>query len=81
MFIIFQSITILLINITIKQWQIFNGYELYKIMFSLIKQVFIALLGFSRSLSTKCVSLKNEPCIVRPTLTELKRYPFVISLD
>ena len=50
-------------------------------MFSLIKQVFIALLGFSRSLSTKCVSLKNEPCIVRPTLTELKRYPFMISLD
>ena len=29
-------------------------------MFGLIKQVFIALLGFSRSLATKCVFLNNE---------------------
>ena len=30
-------------------------------MFRLIKQVFISLLSFSRVLSTKCVSLNNEP--------------------
>ena len=29
-------------------------------MFSLIKQVFITLLGFSESLATKCVSLNDE---------------------
>ena len=56
------------------------------IMYSLIKQVFIILLNFSKSLITKCVSLKDEPCTVRPTLTdlnpvELKYYPFMIILD
>ena len=30
-------------------------------MFSLIKQAFIALLNFSESLATKCMSLNNEP--------------------
>ena len=30
-------------------------------MFSLIRQMVIALLRFSRSLETKCVPLKNEP--------------------
>ena len=58
-------------------------------MFSLIKQVFIVLLSFSESLArgrTKCLSLNNEPCIVRPTVinlnpVDLKYYPFVISLD
>ena len=55
-------------------------------MFSLIKQVFIVLLSFSSSLATKCLSLNNEPCIVRATLThlnpvELKCYPFMLSLD
>ena len=48
--------------------------------------MFIALLDFSRSLTTKCISLNDEPCIVRPTLTdlspvELKYYLFTISLD
>ena len=49
--------------------------------------MFIAFLQiFSRSLVTKCVSLHNEACIVRPFLidlnpVELKYYPFVISLD
>ena len=47
-------------------------------MSSIIKQVFIVLLSFSESLSTKCVSLSDEPCMVRPTL---KYYPFIISLD
>ena len=55
-------------------------------MFRLIKQVFIALLSFSGSLTTKCVSLNNEPCMIRPTLidlnpVELNYYPFLISLD
>ena len=55
-------------------------------MFSLIKQVFIVLLSFSESLATKCVSLNDEPCMIRPTLinfnpVELKYYPFRISLD
>ena len=31
----------------------------------------IALLSFSESLATKCVSLNNEPCMARPTLIDL----------
>ena len=55
-------------------------------MFRLIKQVFITLLSFSESLTTKCVSLNNEPCMVRLTFidlnsVELNFYRFVISLD
>ena len=55
-------------------------------MFRLIKQVFIVLLSFSGSSESKCVSLNNEPCTIRPTLinlnpTELNYYPFMISLD
>ena len=55
-------------------------------MFRLIKQVFIALLSFSGSLTTTSVSLNNEPCMIRPTLidlnpVELNYYPFMISLD
>ena len=61
-------------------------------MFSLIKKAFIVLLSFSSSLAclakvrTKCVSLKDEPCMVSPTLIdlddiELKYYLFIISLD
>ena len=55
-------------------------------MLRLIKQVFIALLSFSGSLTTKSVSLNNEPCMIRPTLidlnpVELNYYPFMISLD
>ena len=53
-------------------------------MFSLIKQVFIVLLSFSETLATKCLSLIDEPYMVRPTLTdlnpvELNYYPFLIS--
>ena len=40
-------------------------------MLRLIKQVFIALLKFSGSLATKCVSLSNVPCMVRSTLIDL----------
>ena len=55
-------------------------------MFSLIKQMFIALFSFNRSFVTKCVSLNNEPCMIKPFLidlipVELKYYPFMISLD
>ena len=55
-------------------------------MFELIKQVFIALLRFSRYFATTCVSLNNEACMIRPFLidlnpVELKYYPFMISLD
>ena len=54
-------------------------------MFSL----FIVLLSFSSSLArdrTKVLFLKDEPCMVRPTLidlnhVELKHYPFMISLN
>ena len=55
---------------------------------SLIKQIFI-ILSFSESLAheqTKCLSLNDELCMVRPTLIDLnpverKYYPFIISLD
>ena len=55
-------------------------------MFGLIKQVFIALLSFSKSLAIKCVSLNNKICMIRLTLinlnsVELNYYPFAISLD
>ena len=55
-------------------------------MFRLIKQVFFILLSFSRLLTTKCVSLNNEPCMIRPILidvnpVEFNCYPFMISLD
>ena len=48
--------------------------------------MFTVLLSFSESLATKCMSLNNKPCMVRPTLinlnpVELKYYPFMISLD
>ena len=38
------------------------------------------------SLATKCMSLNNEPCMIRPTLidlnpVELNYYSFMISLD
>ena len=55
-------------------------------MFRIIKEVFIALLSFSRSLASKCVSLNNEPCMVSHLCTdinpvELKYYPSMISLN
>ena len=39
-----------------------------KIMFWRIKQVFIVLLSFSRSSTTKCVSLSDKPCMARTTV-------------
>ena len=63
-----------------------NEKEHYKIMFKFIEQAFIALLCFSGSLATKCISLNNEPCLTRSTFidlnpTELHYYPFMVSLD
>ena len=53
-------------------------------MFSLIKQLFISLLSISKSFSTKCLFLNDNPCMVRPTLinlnpVELRHHPFMIS--
>ena len=47
--------------------------------------MFIVLLSFRRCLATTCVSLNNEPSMIRPFLfdlnpVELKYYPFTISL-
>ena len=59
-------------------------------MFGFITQVFIVLLSLSRSLVTKCISLKNQRCIARPKLIdlnpdelnqELHYYPLVYKLD
>ena len=63
-------------------------------MFSLIKQEFFVLLSFSSSLAhivkvsdrTKCLSLNDEPCMVRTTLidldpVQLKYYLFMIKFD
>ena len=55
-------------------------------MFGLIKKVFIALLGFSKSLAIKFVSLNNELCVTRPRLVdsnpvEPKYYSYMISLE
>ena len=48
--------------------------------------MFIVLLTFSDSLATKCLSLNDEPCMVRHNLIhlnlgELRYHPFMISLD
>ena len=61
-------------------------------MFSLIKQVFIVLINFSRSLAcivnasdcTKCISLNNRACMSRSTfigLNPLSYYPFPVNFD
>ena len=55
-------------------------------MFRRIKQVFNAILIVSSPLATKCLSLNDEPCNVRPTFIDLnpiesKHYPFMISLN
>ena len=56
-------------------------------MLSLIKQLFTVLLSLSESLTTKCLFLNDESCVVRPTLidmdpvVELEYYPFMISLN
>ena len=51
----------------VHEYLMFNN----NIKFGLIKQMFIALLGFSRSLTAKCKSLSNKPWVARPTLLGL----------
>ena len=51
-----------------------------------MKQDFILLLNLSESLPTKCVSLNNKPCLVRPNLIDLNPialnyYPYIVGLD
>ena len=61
-----------------------------KIMFKFIKKGFIVLLVcycvVSGSFATKCISLNNEPCLVRPILIDLNQnefhyYLFMVSLN
>ena len=61
---IFQSVTMVLINLT---------------KFGLIKEVFIVLLNFSTSLAAECVSLNNKPCITRTTFNFFNCY-FAVTL-
>ena len=49
-------------------------------------QTFTSIYQSLESLEIKCVSLNNEPCMARPTLTdlnsvELNYYSFVVSLE
>ena len=60
-------------------------------MVGLIKKIFIGLLTgiVSASNHTKCMSLRNQKCMIQPTLNlypneysqELHYYPFVVKLD
>ena len=55
-------------------------------MFILNKQVFIILSSFRSSLATKCLSLNDQHCMVRPTFIDLnplkpKCYPSMVSLN
>lgn len=58
-------------------------------MFGFIKQtsfvLLVMLLGFGGSLSATCVSMNNQPSIVKPTFIDyhvkLHYYPLIISLD
>ena len=52
----------------------------------LIEHVFVALWNFPSSLSTECVSLNDEPLMIRHTLislntVEIEYYPFMNRLD
>ena len=64
----------------------------YKIMFGLIKKIFIGLLSriVNASNHTKCVSLSNQKRVILPTLINLHLneysqkfhyYPFLVELD
>ena len=60
--------------------------KIQKVMLTLVKQVFIALLSFSGSLTTTCKFLNNEPCITRSTLVDLdpddiSHYKFMVNFD
>ena len=40
----------------------------------------IGLLSFSEFLATKCVSLNNEPCMIRPFLIDLNPVELKLSI-
>ena len=55
-------------------------------MFWFMNQVLVTILGFSRSLTTKCMFLNDESCMIKLTLNNLNHivpnyYPFMIGLD
>ena len=55
-------------------------------MFKFIKKGFIVFLSSGGSLATKCISLNNELCLIRPIFIdlysdELRYYLFIVSLD
>ena len=55
-------------------------------MFRLFEQVFIGLLSFSSSFTTKCLSLNEQPCMIRLILIDLNPvdlnfYPLIGSLQ
>ena len=59
-------------------------------MLGFIRQKFfvmmLLLLGFGVSLAIKCISMNNQPCLVRPTHIDLNpeelcHYLFITSLD
>ena len=55
-------------------------------MFSLIKDLFVVLLSFSDSLTTRCLFLIDQRRMVIPTLIDMSTvepiyYPFMISLN
>ena len=63
-----------------------------KLMFALIKQIFIGLLTrlVNGSNHTKCLWLRNQKCVIQPTLInlhpnecspEFRYYPFTVKLD
>ena len=51
-------------------------------MFALIKQIFIGLLAsiVNASNHSKCISLKNQQCMIQPTLINLHPTEFVQDL-
>ena len=64
----------------------------YKIMFGIIKKMFIAFLRniVNRSNHTKCASLSNQKCMIQPNLNnlhpneysqEFHYYTFAVKLD
>ena len=49
-------------------------------MSKLFRKVFIGLLCFRRSSAIKCVSLNNEPCMIRPNFIDLSSAESLIMI-
>ena len=57
----------------------------HKIMFGLVKKVFITLFSFNESLRkvfdhAKCISLNNQKCMIRPSLIDFNHHGAEISV-